>query len=236
MNIINVCKSIKLNYKSWIILFLALYIIKCATIPDIITLIIMLLSVHIFHHLAHYPFFYPINCSHLYHHDNNNFFSHFIQIIIEFVLILTPIIVKYLFFYNSHFFNTYLIIFIYFFYTTVHTINYSLFHVNNIHEFHHINKLKNAGPDICDIIFNTKHDVENQLENTDHYIPNIISSVLLIFLLKYIFKLFNNNEEFFINIFFCIMYLLFLFLFISSIFIFIKDINTYLDKKMEKFI
>ena len=229
-----VLKSLILNYKSWIVLFLALYFINKYTVPDLITLVIMLLTVHLFHYLSHYPIFYPLNCSHLYHHDNNNFLSHFIQIVIEFVTILSPIIFKYFLWSSSTFFNTYLIIFIYFFYTTVHTINYSMLHVNNIHEYHHINKLRNAGPDICDILFNTKHDVENQIENTDHYIPNIISGIILIYLLKYIYSLIDNEVLVF-NCFFIIMYILSLFLIISSIFIFIGDINKYLDNKLNNF-
>jgi hypothetical protein len=109
-----------------------------------------------------------------------------------------------------------------------------MLHVNNIHEYHHINKLRNAGPDICDILFNTKHDVENQIENTDHYIPNIISAVILIYLLKYIYSLIDNEVLVF-NCFFIIMYILSLFLIISSIFIFIGDINRYLDNKLNNF-
>lgn len=229
-----VLKSLILNYKSWIVLLLSLYLINNYTIPDLITLIIMLFTVHLFHYLSHYPIFYPLNCAHLYHHDNNNFFSHFIQIIIEFVSILSPIIFKYFLWSSSNFFNTYLIIFVYFFYTTVHTINYSMLHVNTVHEYHHINKLRNAGPDICDILFNTKHDVENQIENTDHYIPNIISSVILIYLLKYIYSLIDNEILVF-NCFFIIMYILSLFLIISSIFIFIGDIKRHLDNKLNDF-
>jgi len=231
-----VFQSLILNYKSWIVLFLVLIAINCYRIYDFITLFIMLITVHLFHYLSHYPIFYPLNCAHLYHHDNNNLFSHFIQIIIEFVSILSPIIIKYIFFINSNFFNTYLIIFIYLFYTSIHTINYSLLHVNNVHEYHHINKLKNAGPDICDILFNTKHNVENEIENTDHYIPNIIMSMIFIFIFKYIYTyILNKNENTVFSCFFIIMFFLTLFLIVSSIFIFIGDINKFLNKKLDDF-
>lgn len=235
MHIKNVLKSIVLNYKSWILLFLATYFINCYTIPDLITLIIMLMAVHLVHYFSHYPIFYPINCAHLYHHDNNNLFSHIIQMIIEFVFILSPILFKYFFLPGTIFFNTYLIIFIYFFYTTVHTVNYSIFHINNIHEYHHVDRLKNVGPDICDILFNTKYNVDNDLENTDHYIPNIIASTILIFILKYIFSLINNETLVF-NYFLITMYLLLVFLIISSIFIFIDDINKYLKNRIDDFL
>ena len=42
------------------------------------------------------------------------------------------------------------------FYTTVHNINYSIFHVNNIHEKHHNDVMYNYGPDIMDILMGTK--------------------------------------------------------------------------------
>ena len=187
---------------------------------------------------SHYSICYPFNCTHLYHHNNNNFWSHFIQIIIEFVCILSPIIIKNLFFANSKFFNTYLIIFVYIFYTTVHNINYSIFHVNNIHEYHHLDPLKNAGPDICDIIFNgilkTKYNIEGNIENTDHYIPNIILTVIIIILLK-IMNNYISNKNLILKLFFIIMILFSIFLIISTIIIFIKDVNKYLDKKIEEF-
>lgn len=233
-----ICNSLLLNYKSWIIFFLALYLIDCYKIYDFITIFIMLLSVHLVHHFSHYSICYPFNCTHLYHHNNNNFLSHFIQIIIEFVCILSPIIIKNLFCTNSKFFNSYLIIFVYIFYTTVHNINYSIFHVNNIHEYHHLDPLKNAGPDICDILFNsilkTKYNIQENIENTDHYIPNIGLAVIIIIIIKYINKYINNKDLIF-KVFFSIMIILSLFLILSSIIIFINDVNKYLDKKIKEF-
>jgi hypothetical protein len=49
---------------------------------------------------------------------------------------------------------------------------------------HHKLRIKNMGPDICDILFNTKHDVENSIENTDHYMPNIVICLVITLLLK----------------------------------------------------
>jgi hypothetical protein len=199
----------------------------------------MLVSLQYFHHLSHYDIFYPISCSHLYHHNHNNFFSHFIQVIIEYVMILSPLIFKYIlqyfFNYEIPIFNTYHIIFIYFFYTTVHNINYSVFHVNDVHEYHHKEPLKNAGPDICDILFDTKKEVDTKIENTDHYIPNIIGSFILILLLKYIYSTSNNKIVLF-NSYIISMILLFVILVISSIFIFINDIDKLYKKNIIKFI
>ena len=64
------------------------------------------------------------------------------------------------------------------------------------------------GPDICDILFNTKYDAENSIENTDHYINNIILFTLVVLLIK---------KYITINILIILFEILFLFLFIISI-------------------
>ena len=95
---------------------------------------------------------------------NNTYFSHILEYILEYINI--PL----------NFFNFML-------YTSIHYINYSYFHINNFHELHHKDTYKNIGPDICDIIFGTKYKIENSnentIENTDHYIPNILISLLI---------------------------------------------------------
>ena len=232
-------ESIKINYKSWILLFIVLCVIDNENLLYmLVTLLIMLVTLQLFHHMSHYDIFYPFSCAHLYHHNHNNFFSHFIQIIIEFIFILSPITIKYVLKYILSFdiklFETYHIIFIYLFYTTVHNINYSVLHVNDVHEYHHFNPLKNAGPDICDILFNTKHDPENKIENTDHFIPNIIFSFIIVFVLKYIYK-WINNENLVLNSFIYIMSVLMIFLILSSIVIFMNDIDIFYKKKLEDF-
>jgi hypothetical protein len=76
------------------------------------------------------------------------------------------------------------IVLFYLFYTTVHNINYSIFHVNTIHEKHHKEVTTNIGPDICDILFDTKYD-EN-IENTDHYILNILVAYIIVYYLSFL--------------------------------------------------
>ena len=76
----------------------------------------------------------------------------------------------------------------YLIYTTVHNVNYSIFHVNNVHENHHRIFKKNMGPDICDIAFGTKHDVEHSIENTDHYLPNIAGAFVVVYMLQRLYR------------------------------------------------
>jgi hypothetical protein len=91
-------------------------------------------------------------------------------------------------------FNEYVVFFFYFFYTTVHNINYSIFHINRVHELHHELKIKNIGPDICDILFGTKHEPENGLENTDHYIPNMIFGLICVLCIKHFWSTCQHKE------------------------------------------
>ena len=51
------------------------------------------------------------------------------------------------------------------------------------------------GPDLCDILFDTKYKPENGIENTDHYIPNILLATILILFMQYIWKNSENNDN-----------------------------------------
>lgn len=127
-----------------------------------------------------------LTIAHHYHHEHNNFISHFVQILLEFqagcgINMLT----HYLF--NGQFFNTWTMMLFYLFYTSVHNINYSIYHVNHIHELHHKSQDTNLGPDICDIIFGTKNEnmvMNEYIENTDHYIFNIIIGTIIVLILQ----------------------------------------------------
>ena len=172
-----VFESLQLNYKSWLVIFSCLFFLpgkESSFFNKIFSFFLMLFLSYYFHYTAHVD---TSNSSvHLYHHENNNFFSHFIQILLEFVTILLIIPLNYLF--NIPILDNWSVILFYLFYTTVHNINYSIFHVNTIHEKHHKEVTTNIGPDICDILFDTKHD-EN-IENTDHYILNILVAYIIV--------------------------------------------------------
>ena len=164
----NIKKSLLMNYKSWFLLITALVVISLAGgIKGLgygfATFGILFVASHLMHYFAHFKNAYPQNIVHLYHHEHNNFFSHFIQIVVEFVALMSFMWMKF----NiaaASFLNEWVIIFFYVFYTTIHNINYSIFHVNRVHEMHHKLRIKNMGPDICDILFNTKYDVENSID------------------------------------------------------------------------
>ena len=108
------------------------------------------------------------------------------------------------------------------YYITVHHINYSILRVNNTHRIHHDILNMNMGPDICDLIFNTKYKPELGVENTDHYIPNIIFSTIIIKIWQLIF---NKNKRIYNSIFKVLVMLATFFLYIVSVRLHIDDIN-----------
>ena len=114
---------------------------------------------------------------HHYHHENNNWFAYFSQIMIELLFGLVVIPGSYAG-YAMHPWATMLFVLVY---SSVHNVNYGLLKVNEVHARHHDSVHENVGPDVCDILFQTKH---GEAENTTHYIPNIILAAAITFFLK----------------------------------------------------
>lgn len=134
---------------------------------------------HMFLHNKFCPFYYL----HKYHHENNGLFSLVIEILLElFVFVILFFILP------TNLYNEWVILFCGFIYTSVHNINYGLVHVNNVHALHHKNMDTNYGPDYYDVLFKTKHSLETEVENTSHYIPNIIVSFIIVYLFQQVSK------------------------------------------------
>jgi hypothetical protein len=228
--------SCKLNYKSWLIISLSLFLLD-NKFTSYVTFAIMLFVVHCGHYVNHLESSYPFNTVHLYHHHNNNNLSHLLQILLEFFAFLYIILFKHLIIYQYGvnilpFIDEWVVVFCYLLYTSVHNINYSIFHVNKIHEIHHKNYMKNLGPDISDIIFGTKMNPESDLENTDHYILNIICSTLIVLFLKYLFKKIPLLNHVFFTIYFIIMIILIYY----TITLYEKEMQIYFTENLEEFI
>lgn len=197
-NINYIIKSINLNYKSWIALLVSSYFIcDYNIISGCINYLIGLLYIyfgHIFYHSPCSTFYYYI---HTYHHDHHDVNGILYEVIMEFTGTMMPIIVCYclLNWRKIHIgFNPYVYLFFAFFYSTVHIINYTFLKCNNMHMDHHKNINGNYFPDICDLIFETKH-VPEDIENTDHWIPNIIGVTLFVLLIKYMYRNIENKKN-----------------------------------------
>ena len=179
-------RSISKNIKTWIFFAFSIAIVARENIAKgMITFFVMLFLVYWVHFESHAARNW-FTISHHYHHENNNWFSHGIQILMEMQFgLLLPILNEFL---MDNILDKWVIILLYIFYTSVHNINYSLFHVNRIHELHHDNIFTNIGPDICDVMFDTKNQdnvgEDDYLEDTGHYILNIIIGTILVVGLK----------------------------------------------------
>jgi len=66
---------------------------------------------------------------------------------------------------------------------------------------HHKLFFNNYGPDIYDILFDTKYKPNTDIENTDHYLFNNILATIIVLGIKYIWTKNNDNKELIINIY-----------------------------------
>jgi len=236
----NITTSLAMNYKSWIAIFISLFLINGFKYngKSFLTFFIGMIFAHIIHYMLHFKYIYPHNIVHSYHHGHNNSFSHYSQMILEIVSFLGILFMKYFAYEFTCLFyliDDWTVILFYFFYTTIHVVNYGYFHVNHVHEIHHRVFYQNMGPDICDIIMGTKYHPEKGLENTDHYISNCIYCTIIVLLLQFIWKKSGTETR---NLYLFLSNSLFLgcvlFLVISTIVLYIKDIDEVFDKQILK--
>jgi hypothetical protein len=186
-------RSVKENYKSWIVLFLSCTVI-CYNRTSILLgnaqYLFCILFSYLAHRLSHEPIGFFLNRAHIYHHEHTDWTSHAIQVCVELAASFSPMVILYYFMDlkdNVFLFDPYVFLLFSIFYTSVHNVNYGMFHVNQTHYKHHLDYAVNYGPDICDIVFNTKYP-ENDVENTDHYIPNILVATVLTYLFRHFYE------------------------------------------------
>lgn len=214
---ITVLNSIKENYLSWVAIFIAIYLVsRNHFFNGVITFFVIFFLAYFVHLGSHFQI-NLFTVLHHYHHDNSNFFSHFIQLIMELAFPAIFLVLQYL--YGTIFLDKWVIMLFVLFYTSVHNINYGYFRINNVHSLHHKTYFTNLGPDICDIMFGTKNNLNETVENTNHYIPNIIIITLIVLCLQYfcLNETFNNIFNKFIVIFLLSCTILYI---TSSIYIF----------------
>jgi len=180
----------KKNQTTWIAFGVSILMVaKGNEIKGALTLLVMMFLVYIIHYEAHFERNW-LTISHHYHHENNNFWSHLVQILMEMQFgLIFPFVNE---FFMNNILDRWTIILLYLIYTTLHNINYSILHINKTHELHHKDILTNMGPDICDIIGGTKNqsikDTDEYIEDTSHYIPNIIVCTIIVNWLKKMYE------------------------------------------------
>lgn len=186
-------RSILVNWKSWLCIFIAVYIVSYPNvllgIATFIALTFMAYGVHAGSHYYRNVF----TILHHYHHENSNWFSHFSQMLME--LSFPVVFYIYYLFYSVLYVDPWIVLFFTLVYTTVHNVNYGYFHVNDVHRLHHADILTNIGPDLCDILFGTKHPQNTTVENTDHQLPNVAIFAVIVLLVKYIYFLNERTQR-----------------------------------------
>jgi hypothetical protein len=184
LNNITIYNAIVKNYVVWTVIFVCILIISRENcLIGLLTFCTLFVSVYFVHMFSH-DRLNIFNVLHHYHHYNNNFFSHFIQISVE--LNVPIIFFPVYYFYNTVFFDVWIIMFTSILYSTIHNINYGYLRVNKVHSLHHENIFTNIGPDICDVLFGTKSEENTEVEDISHYIPNAIIITIIILFLQFI--------------------------------------------------
>ena len=205
----HIFNSIIINHKSWFVLLISCIIMSYRTsiFYGWIQYILCIFWAYIAHRMAHEPIGFFLNRAHIYHHEHTDWISHAIQVCVELCASFGPVILLYYFIdleQDHYLVDPYIYLLFFIFYTSTHNINYGLLKVNDVHYKHHLNYSVNYGPDICDIIFKTKYPL-NGVENTDHYIPNIIIATII----SYFFKIYylNSNNKVLLKKLFATIYL-----------------------------
>ena len=236
----NVIKSFYINFNNIIFFLLYFFIIILYNINiNIITYIICSLHAYFYHYWSHMKISYPFTYGHMYHHyDSKNLFSIILEYLweISFTLILLFLKLLLQLEYNIDlwFLNEESIIHFCIILISTHQINYTLLHVNTIHEKHHSNYFTNLCPELVDLFFCTKSD--DEIENYSHVIPNVIIGLIIIYYLKkYWIKLDDNVQ---LNCKYVFIYgfagLTILSLFIN-IFLCNEDLQEYLKNDLNSF-
>ena len=159
----------------------------------IFTLIVQHLWSYFSHKWGHYVF--PLNVFHMIHHDPERAHKWYNEIIETFVnffgsggfmLILPNLLVKK--YTGIQLLDNYVLLFTSFLYTSIHMINYHVKQVQT-HKSHHdtdksTGKAINFGPDIIDILFNTKKNNEIY-EDINH---GIVNSLVIIIVIVFLFN------------------------------------------------
>ena len=230
----------QLNYKTSILYLICSFILCDYNILLSITCFIYGYFVcYLGHRFMHIDFLYfnMHSISHNFHHNNSGIFANILNYVIEYLTIIDNIVIKYIykqFGYNLIFINEWIILFLYFIYTSVHNINYSLYRVNNYHTKHHDNVNSNVGPDIFDYLCCSKNKDTLNHEYMDHYIPNIIGSFIIVMFIK---NLYNNliNKDIFYTIFIILFFLLYIFSTFACIYIFYIQIEKIIKLDLDNF-
>ena len=198
-------KTITINYKTWLA-FTVSAIILGGSNPFVswISFFLIYIDTYVGHVLTHSEFFghSVFSIPHVEHHKPNSGKLEFvINCMMEFISVTFFIFIyginKEFEIVHLAFIDEWIILFMYFFYTILHNINYGIYRPNLYHFKHHENTQTNYTPDFFDLLCETKNQDTPEVENTDFYLPNILVSFIIVFILKQKYKSFSNIQPYF---------------------------------------
>ena len=211
-NINKIEKSITINYKTYLALLIVPYLLSSDNfISGYVITILGLFYVYFGHMFYHSPYSLVFFFIHTYHHDHNDNASVYQEVIMEFLGIMLVVVlltvvndIKHV----NYLYDPYIFLYYFFFYASVHFLNYTFLRINNYHYKHHKSVESNYFPDICDIIFNTKYNNNTDyIENTDHWFFNIVGSASLVYFIKIYIEKSGNHVQNNIKFYFILFYL-----------------------------
>lgn len=182
-------KYFHFQFVEYLIFFVFGILLAKHTFPLVTVAILFVMSMYVYfiHRIAHnIP--EKLNVHTLFHHSKLAETSYAFNFTVETVVNIMFFVVFYWIknFFRLNFIENSLIVYFCIVYTSVHMINYSVFHAGFNHAKHHgaNDNVCNYGPDIMDHIFQTNCD--NKLENMRHIIINVL---IAYFITSGIFKI-----------------------------------------------
>jgi hypothetical protein len=189
--IYNLFNYYKLNYPNKIILTICFCIILSISknkYSSIFTFIVLIAGSYFLHRYA--PYLFGEYNPHKYHHDPNcanTWWGKTLEFLTNTVLLSGNIgLLLYNYIFKHSLFDPYIMLFYCIFYTSVHLYSYHVYDIET-HKLHHLDERYNFGPEIFDIIFETKYD-GGQIENYNYYISNIILATIVVIITYIYFK------------------------------------------------
>ena len=239
-------QSATINYKTWIAFTLSCFALGVGidnTRFHLAFSYICFFWVYAYTYVGHWASHDELFCnailsiSHIKHHTPSAGKLEFVMnLIMEFLSVTYPIIVYYLIkefeIIRLFFLDEWIILFMYFFYTILHNVSYGICKPNIYHTKHHELTHTNYTPDFFDLLCDTKNNDTPELENTDFYLPTIIFSFVIIFILKYKYADFSNISTIF-NIIWISCYLI---VSVFAVYSTITDVKKSIDNEAAFFI
>jgi hypothetical protein len=150
------------------------------------TFIIVSLNAYLIHRYAEITGF---SFLHKYHHDNNinkYWYAFFIETLINIIFAggIYLLILNYLS--KTVILKPIPVLIWAIYYTSVHMYTYHTYNVQT-HKIHHSNQYYNFGPDLADILYDTKYEGD-EFEDLNITMPNIVIIFLITFLILFNFK------------------------------------------------